>query len=437
MTATSISSSPDSKALNRWTLLLLLSSAAFINYLDRTSISVAMPSIARELHLDARQQGFVLSAFFWSYALMQLPMGWLIDRFHVKRVYTVSFALWTVAVAMTALAHSYATLIAMRVLLGVGESVYLPAGIKVISMTFAPRDRTFPSGVFDVGCKAGLAIGVVVDASVIVWFGWRGLFLQTGLLGLLWLFPWVLLFPQDNPGRPAQAAAPASAGDNAESKPSLRGVGVRLGRAAHRLATNRTVLGISIGFFCWDYFWYFLITWLPIYLMTVRHVSLGNIRLFGSLPFLIIGISETVGCWVVNRIIAGGADLSRASKIAIALGFGMGLFVIPTATAHGFGSAMIFLALASTSGLLIGSLLLIPANCAPPGEVGLWVGIQNFWGNVAGVIAPALTGILIKATGSYMPAFECCAIVLVVGIVAYVWIVPRIDSSAPQPAAAK
>ncbi|MHB8736032.1 MAG: MFS transporter [Terriglobales bacterium] len=391
----------------RWMVMSLLSLATFINYLDRGSIGVAMPVMKGELHLSPWQQGLVFSSFFWTYAAMQIPMGWLVDRMAIKWLYAGAFALWSLAAAATGLAQGILSLLVLRVLLGIGESIYLPGGVKVVSRQFPPDKRTLPSGFFDLGAKLGLAAATFLDAWLLIHYGWRSLFFRTGGLGLLWLLPWVWLYP----GRADTQGPPR----------------VRSPRRTTTLFKDRALLGLCLGFFCWDYFWYFLVFWLPSYLVAVRHISLSQLKFIGALPYLIMAATEAIGGGLANRWIGRGRDRSLVTKGLIAVGLAFGLFVLPAAYAATTQSAVLFLCLASLSGLLTANILVVPQYCAPPDQVALWTGIQNFWGNVGGVIAPALTGYLVGRTGSYLSAFVCAAALLVAGIVAYVFVVPHIE----------
>ncbi len=390
----------------RWTLVALISTASFINYLDRGSLSVALPTISKELHLDPIHQGAALSAFFWTYTAMQIPMGRLVDRYNIKVVYAVSFAVWSLAAAATGLATGLWSLIAARVLLGIGESVYLPGGLKVVSLHFRSEETAWPAGLFDLGTKVGLAIGTAVDVWLLVRLGWRSLFFRTGLAGLLWLIPWMLYYPS---GRGTAA-------------------GVKSAIDWRALLRSRALLGICLGFFCWDYFWYFLISWLPTYLNTVRHMSMPKIALFGGLPFLIFAMAEAIGGWTAGVVIRRGASLSFVTKAFITAGFAVGLLIIPAALATTAAASVAFLLAASIAGIGCGSLIAIPKICAREGEVALWVGIMNCAGNIGGVIAPLVTGVVVQRTGSYVPAFFVVSVVLVIGIFAYTVVVPSLDS---------
>jgi MFS transporter, ACS family, D-galactonate transporter len=391
----------------RWVFITLLSTATFINYLDRGSLSVALPFISRDLHLGPVQQGLALSSFFWAYALMQIPMGWIVDRFDIRRVYAAAFVLWSLSAAGTGLSRGLGDLLFFRVLLGLGESVYLPGGMKVVSLHFRAHESAWPAGLFDLGAKLGLALGTTIDVWLLVEFGWRSLFFRTGLAGLLWVIPWLVLYP---------------------SSPSVRREHVRVDWRS--LARNRALLAMSLGFFCWDYFWYFIISWLPSYLYNVRHVTLTRVAIFGALPYLIFAAGEGLGAWGAEALVRRGADLSRVTKGFIAAGFAIGILVVPAALADSPAVSITFLMLAAVSGIACGNMLAVPRICAPDEEVALWTGVQNFAGNIGGVIAPAATGFAIAWTGSYVSSFLVVGVILIVGIIAYVFMLPSLTAAA-------
>jgi MFS family permease len=393
------------RPVNRWTLIALVASASFINYLDRGSLAVALPVISKDLGLDSIAQGAALSAFFWTYTAMQIPMGHIVDRYNIKTVYAASFALWSVAAAGCGLATGLWTLIAARVLLGIGESVYLPGGMKVVSLHFGSDEAAWPAGLFDLGTKVGLAVGTAIDVWLLVRYGWRSLFFRTGVVGMLWLIPWLMFYP--TPRGPVAA------------KPRVDWTA---------LLRNRALLGICLGFFCWDYFWYFLISWLPTYLNTVRHMSMPKIALFGGLPFLIFAAAEATGGWAAGAMIRRGYGLSAVTKGIIAAGFLIGALIIPAAIVDSSALSIGLLLAASLSGISCGTMISIPKICARPSEVALWVGIMNAAGNVGGVLAPLVTGIVVARTGSYVPAFITASVVLLLGIAAYGLVVPPLPS---------
>src|ERR1700752_3771526 len=180
----------------RWSIVGLLFTASLINYLDRAAISFALPLISGDFHLTSESKGVLLSSFFWSYALMQIPIGWCADRFNLSWLYAGAFALWSFVQGLTGLAGSLAALIGFRVLLGVGESIYLPGGTKIVSLLFTRKERGLPSGLFDFGTRTGLVLEGILVPWLLVHRGWRRTFLILGFTALLWIAPWFAIFPR-------------------------------------------------------------------------------------------------------------------------------------------------------------------------------------------------------------------------------------------------
>ncbi|PYV15331.1 MAG: hypothetical protein DMG21_15365 [Acidobacteria bacterium] len=175
---------------HRWSIVILLFFASLINYFDRATISIALPMISKELALGPAAEGLLLSAFFWSYALMQVPIGWCADRLNLRWVYAAAFLLWSVAQGLTGLAGGLSALIVFRIILGIGESVYLPGGSKIVSLLFPIEDRGLPSGFFDFGTRTGLLLEGLLIPSMLMRYGWRKTFMAVGFLALVWLTPW-------------------------------------------------------------------------------------------------------------------------------------------------------------------------------------------------------------------------------------------------------
>lgn len=392
----------------RWGIVGLLFSASMINYMDRATVSMALPFIAADLGLGPAAKGQLLSAFFVSYALMQIPIGWCADRFNLKWLYAGMFLLWSLAQGLSGFAVSLAMLMTFRVILGVGESIYLPGGTKIVSLLFPPAERGFPSGLFDFGTRTGLVLDGIVIPWMIVHYGWRRMLVLVGFSALLWLIPWIVVFPSGlrSPSR------------TDHSRPR-----VSFGRSAWVLISNRNLIGICLGFFCFDYYWYLLVNWLPDYLVTVRHLTIMKAGLFASLPFFVFGVSEPLGGWIADSLTRRGVSETLARKGVITAAFLMGLLLIPAALVENVSAAILLIMAASLVGLATGNLMAILQACAPPAEVGLWTGVENFAGNIAGSIAPLTTGFLISWTGSYFPGFALAAVTLVAGLLAYWFVV--------------
>ncbi|MGH9451474.1 MAG: MFS transporter [Terriglobia bacterium] len=401
---------PEITNSRRWTLVGLLFLAALINYLDRATISVALPAISIDFSLTPASEGILLSAFFWSYALMQIPMGWLVDRWNLRWLYAGTLALFSLACGLSGLVESFAMLILLRIVLGVGASVYMSGSTKVVSECFPPQERGLPSGVFDAGTNAGLVVGMLFIAILVAKSGWRHMFMIVGFLALLWIIPWVLAFP------------PALAANRAEPKRRKSSFG--------RATVNRNLIGASLGFLCYSYFGYMTMAWLPDYFVKVRHLTLLKAGAFSALPFLVWAVAEPLGGHAADSMIRRGMDPTRVRKRLIAVAFVTGLLLIPAVWVTSATAALVLVCASSLVGFGAANVLVIFQTCAPPQEVGTWMGIGNFMGNIGGILSPLVTGILIGRTGSYFAGFALAPLVLLAGLACFMLIVGKLEPPA-------
>ena len=249
---------PAQAGLNR--IVFLLSLSVLINYIDRSNLSIAAPLLQAELGISNTQLGTLLSAFFWTYALMQIPAGWLVDRFDVKWVFSAGFLLWSTATGVTGVLHGFTALLLIRVILGIGESIAFPSYSKILGRHFKEEHRGFANAVLLAGLALGPAIGMLVGGRVVGRFGWRPFFIALGLIGLLWLVPWLIWMPR----RAAAWKPKASLG----FLPILR---------------QRSVWGTCLGQASVNYYLYFLVTWLPTYMIRGRHLSMNGMAKDGGL----------------------------------------------------------------------------------------------------------------------------------------------------------
>ena len=394
----------------RWSIVSLLFAAALINYLDRAALSFALPVISKDFQLTAQSKGLLLSSFFWSYALMQIPIGWAADRFSLRWLYAGAFIVWSFAQGFTGLATSFTALLAFRMLLGIGESIYLPGGTKIVSLLFSPKERGLPSGLFDFGTRTGLVLEGILVPWLLVHVGWRRTFLILGFTALLWLAPWFSVFPRSL--RAVRQNAATSDTSN----------------SAARTLLNRNLIGICLGFFCFDYYWYVLVTWLPDYLVTVRQLNIVQAGFYASLAFFTFGIAEPIGGWIADSLIRRGWNETATRKGIVTVAFSMGIFLVAAMRTVHTGVAIGLLIAASLVGLATGNLLAILQSCAPPEAVGVWTGAENFAGNLAGIAAPLAVGFLITSRGSYVPGFQLASIILLAGALAYWFVVGELKT---------
>src|SRR5438477_604398 len=282
----------------------------------------------------------------------------------------------------------------------------------IVGLLFTAKDRGLPSGLFDFGTRSGLVLEGILVPWLLVRHGWRQTFLLLGFAGLLWIIPWLWVFPRRMQPVKKAVASPPSA-----TRFPLR----------WNALLNRNLLGICLGFFCFDYYWYVLVTWLPAYLVTVRHLSIVQAGFYASVAFFTFGVSEPIGGWIADTLIRRGWDETRTRKVIVTMAFFTGLFLVAALRVADARTAVGLLIGASLVGLSTGNLLVILQCCAPPERVGIWTGAENFAGNLAGIIAPLAVGVLIRRSGSYVPGFELASIVLLVGLLAYWFVVGELS----------
>jgi len=394
----------------RWWIVGLLSLGMIIAYVERANISVALvvPEFKQVFGLTEADRGMLNSAFFWSYAFLQIPAGWLIDRYGVKFPYAIGFFAWSVLSAITPLCSSVSQLLALRFLLGVSESVVLPASMRWIRFNFHEKERGLAVGLLMTGTKIGPAIGAPITAALISLYDWRIMFMVLGLGSLLWLVPWLTLVRNDD----RQIEQLANKTNNNESV-SFR-----------RLMASPVIWGTIIGTFCYMYFVYFCLTWMPAYFVEQRNLSLTSMGLYTFFSFGGMATMAAVAGWAADRMIASGGNPVNVRK-----GFTIAGFVMASTEVFGAYSESVpvalFFAVFSLSGLGLATAnyWALTQTLIPGASIGRIVGIQNCAANLPGIVAPILTGWLKQSTGSYEAPMQAIWFFLILGIAAYVFLV--------------
>jgi ACS family D-galactonate transporter-like MFS transporter len=397
---------PRARGMNR--VLFLLGLSVFINYIDRANLSVAAPLLQDELGLSHSQLGVLLSAFFWTYACMQLLAGWLVDRFEVKWILGIGFFVWSLATAFTGALHAFAALLVIRVVLGMGEAVAYPAYAKIFANHFVESQRGFANSIVGAGQSLGPALGILFGGTLVAQFGWRPFFIVLGVVSLLWLPPWFRWMPR------------------------TRASGVldmRRGPGLAEIVRHRSSWGTWIGHFCANYFLYFLLTWLPFYLVRERHFSVDSMARIGGSTFLMAALSSPICGWLSDRWISAGATPTRVRKIFMGAGmFCNGLFLVGCAVAPDKLLVVLLLLAGASFGLVSSNLNAITQTLAGPHAVGRWMGAQNFVANLAGAVAPALTGFLVGRTGTFYWPFLITSLIAWIGALHWVLVVGPVET---------
>jgi len=386
----------------RWAILGLLALGVLISYIDRTSISsvLADKGFVAQFALTSVDRGWVNSAFFWSYALFQIPMGWVADRYGVKWPYAICFALWCAATALMGAMTALTGLICMRLLIGAAEAVVIPASYRWIRNHFDERNNGLAVGIFAMGNKFGPAIGAPVSAWLIASHSWQLMFIATGVVGLLWLLPWLGLVRNDFPSRQELCVAKRRASTVTFAS----------------ILSSPVVWGGLITNFCYGYFTFYCMAWMPAYLVEQRGLSLKESGVYTFFSFAGIAIVAAVAGWAADRLIERGGDAVRVRKAFVIAGFMGGCTVLLGAYARSADMALFwnvfslsFLGLATANNLALSRLTLIPKQA-----IGLVTGVQQVATSLAGGVAASLSGWLLHIGGSYdLPMMVIFAFLLV------------------------
>jgi len=388
-------------------VLALLALSVFINYVDRGNLSIAAPMLKDELHLTASQLGILLSAFFWTYACLQPFAGWIVDRWNVNWVFAAGFFLWSAATAATGIVHVFGVLLILRLLLGVGESVAFPSYSKIIALNFPEEHRGIANAMVSTGIVLGPGFGMLFGGLLMARSGWRPFFLVLGLISMLWLIPWVKWMPKE---RVTVAAGSPAAPDLIEF--------LRL----------RSAWGTCIGLFADNYVSYFLITWLPFYLVRERHFSMDSMAKIGGIAYLLGACFAVLSGWISDRWIASGASPTLVRKTFTGGGIACSGVLVGLAVVSGPVYCVAALILGVVSfGVCISNQWAITQTLAGPQAAGRWTGFQNFVGNLAGVVAPALTGFVLDRTGHFYWAFAITTAVALIGTASWIFVVGRVE----------
>jgi MFS transporter, ACS family, D-galactonate transporter len=424
----------------RWRVVALLFMAVVINYVDRSSLSVALPVVAKEFRLDGSLSGIVLGGFFWTYAAFQIPCGQLVDKFGARRVLAVAAVGWSLVTVATGLASSGTWLLGFRLLLGIGQAALFPAATSCVERWFPRTERALASGIYDSGARVGTLLTIPLFAALMATVGWRGAFVVVGLTGFVWAALWWSMFrdepykhsrisaeelrhicPTDVVGNPDLSGHKAPALPHAEVRAPGWGI----------LLRSRTVWGTVIGVIAQSYVIYFFITWFPSYLVDARGFTLLELGFFGMVPALAAIGGNWLGGWVSDLLVRRGRTLTFARKSCGAGGLLVSASMGAAAVVPGAGFALALLSLSFAGVSFATSVLLtIPADISPPGTSvsGTLQSIQNTFSGVAGIASPVIIGILKDATGSFVPGLLSAASVAVLGSLALLLVVDRIDA---------
>jgi MFS family permease len=392
-----------------------LAAVLFINYVDRGAMPTATHLMQGDLHLNFTQMGMLLSAFSWTYTCSQIPVGWLAERYGAHRILAVGLMLWATATILIGFAHTFAMLLVLRLMLGLGESAGFPCMAKIMAAIVPPKGLGTANGIVALGYLSGPVVGTILGGLLMAHFGWRSAFWVFGALSLVWLWPW---------SRVASGVRTAVSVTTDDS-PTL-----------WMILKQPALWGTALGLFSQNYTFYFMLNWLPGYLQAERGFSLIATTQLATLAFAANAVCAFGAGWAIDRYLRRGGSANFGYKSVMAV-------------AH-VGSVACMLAMAAgTPKLVLMGMFLFQALCgasspgvyamcqilAGPRASGRWVGIQNSLGNLPGIIAPWLTGYIVDTTGHFTVAFLVAAAVSVLGLIGWIGMVPKLAELKWKPAA--
>ncbi|MGF6643720.1 ACS family D-galactonate transporter-like MFS transporter [Paraburkholderia sp. GAS33] len=412
----------------RWVVAGLMWSAIAINYIDRTVLSAAAPHLQSEFHLGAMEMGIVMSAFFWSYALLQLPAGMLADRFGQKIVLGMAVFWWSLATAVTGLASGFKSLVALRVMLGVGEAGSYPSNAGIATRWFPRQERATVAGIFDSGSKLGGAIALPLIAWLLAVFDWKVTFAITGALGLVWCVVWVLVF-KNSPADHRRVSASELAYIRADEEAPRQNGAALADVPWYRLFAHRNIWAMCIGFFMINYNSYFFITWLPTYLVKERGMSMMEMGFMASLPLILSMVVEIFAGWASDRVYASGRlSLTATRKLFLIIGLLMASSIGFAAFAASPLVAVALLCVAKSGTTVAASQVwALPGDVAPRNMVSRVAGIQNTVSNMGGVVGPVVTGAIVGSTGSFVAALLFSSALIVIAMLNYLFLLGKVE----------
>jgi ACS family D-galactonate transporter-like MFS transporter len=419
----------------RWRIAFLLAFGVLVNFFDRINLSVSRDALHDSFGLSLVAFGYLSSAFSWTYAVMQMPCGVLLDRWGVRRVGRISAFLWSVSSFAAAVAPGLGWFFGARFLLGVSESPTFPANAKALGYWFTRAERGMATAFTDAAAKFSTAIGVPLTGLLLLHFGWRWSFAATGFVSFTYflLFYFVYENPKEDKGlSPRELEFILQGGAQPEDRQRERS-----GSSLGYLLTQRKVYGLALGWGAYNYTFFLLLTWLPSYLSVSLHADLFHSIFYTSVPWLFATFTDLlVGGWLVDGLIQRGYDANRVRQTVLVAGMSFGLAIFGAASARTPTAALIWISLA-LGGLAAAAPVAwtVPSLISPRESVGTLAGAVNLCGQIAAISAPIVTGYIVSLTRSFAAAFITATVILLLGIVGYIFLLGRIEPI-PEPSQA-
>lgn len=406
----------------RWAIIPVICILTIANYLDRGNLSVAAPLIMKDLGVSNTMMGVILSAFVWPYAIMNLPTGWMVDRFGAKLLLTLAAGLWSAVSVLTGFASTVGQFIGLRVALGVSEAPLFPGALKATNAWFPDHEKAAAISGYIAATQVGLAIAPPIATALMVSFGWPAMFIIIGLFGFVALAGWLVIYhePKDHPRVTADERSYIAAGQVSRVQSTTQGV--VSAREWAQLFTHGSVWTMIIGGFCLQYTFWFYISWLPTYLERAQHFTISHAGYLAALPFIAGAVAVVIGGKVSDWLVARGMPAFHARRAVVASG---ALLTAIAMVATTFSPSPAVAVALLTAGMFTYSLssacywTLATDVLSTQRFVASMGSIQNFGGFLGGACAPIVTGIVVDRFGGFNVAIMVTAVLALISACMY------------------
>jgi ACS family glucarate transporter-like MFS transporter len=406
---------------SRWYIVVLVALGTAINYIDRVNFGVATPTLMKEFGLGTAQMGILMSAFFWSYTITMIPSGYILNKFGPKKALGFAGIAWGAVTMSVAFCVGFYSFLALRIGIGITEAPVFPASARVVSVWVPKRERTFASSIFDCAARVGGAFAPPIVAFIIAAWGWRASFVITGALAVVWGLWWLLTYhePAAHPRISKSELAYIRQDEVITHTGEIHVEPIPM----MKLVTYSVIVRVTIAYALYLYVWTVAIYWIPTYLMKARGLSLKEMGLAASVPFIVAVFCELGGGKVFDWWYRKGATTSMLRRTGMGIGmFGAALFICLVMQANSAFWAVFWLsAFMGIFSFGASNVWAIPSDIAPYGQAGGVGGLYNFVGNFGALFAPIVTGYLAESKYGFNGAFAVCVVFSVVGALLYIF----------------
>jgi MFS transporter, ACS family, D-galactonate transporter len=407
----------------RYSILAVIIVAVSINYMDRANLSIAAPIVEKDLHISAIEMGLIFSAFSWTYAALQLPGGFVLERFGARLTFGVAMLFWSIVTLCISLATGFGSLLGLRLALGAAETPAFPANNSLVSRWFPTRERGLATGSYTAGEYVGLAIAAPLLAWLAVRFGWHSVFYLTGGLGLVWAFAWLVWIrnrPQDDTRVSGAELEHIEKGGGAVTTLTAEGRSHAKFSDVGKLLAKKRMLGALIGQFANTSTLFFFLTWFPDYLLTAGFLAV--------IPYLCALVGTLVGGAGSDWLLRRGVATSIARKAPIITGLILSMIIIVDNWVNQPALIVLCFSIAFfAQGMASATAWTLLSDIAPSNQIALTGSLFNFFANAGGALAPLVISIILSATGSFFYGLIYIGALAGIGALSYIFLVDRVE----------